>query len=187
MILRVIAYGDPSLRRESVDIDENYPNLPKLLEDMYETMYESNGVGLAAPQIGLSINLFVIDTTKFEKYDKGVKKAFINPIIVEKKGKKWTYEEGCLSLPKIREDVDREEKVLINYLDENFTEHEEWFDSINARVILHENDHLHGILFIDHLSSLKRRVIKNKLDDILNGTVKVDYPMKFYRKTAKSF
>jgi len=182
MILRVIAYGDPLLRKQSDDIDKNYPELKELISNMFETMYSSNGVGLAAPQIGLNINLFVIDTTQIENFEKGVKKVFINPQLKLISGKFWKYEEGCLSLPKIRENVEREEKVIINYLDENFKEQEEEYDEINARVILHEYDHLEGLLFIDKISPLRKRMIRKKLEDIKTGTVDVDYPMKFYKK-----
>lgn len=182
MILKVIAYGDPMLRRMSEDIDENYPDLHLLIENMYETMYTSHGVGLAAPQVGLNINLFIVDTLQIDDFDKGIKKVFINPEIVELRGDKWEYEEGCLSLPKIREDVSRESEVLINYLDTEFNEHEEWYDEINARVILHEYDHLEGTLFIDKISPIRKRMIKRKLNEIINGTVDVDYPMRFYKR-----
>lgn len=185
MVLRVIAYGDPMLRKQSEDIDKDYPNLNQLIEDMFETMYESSGVGLAAPQIGLSINLFIVDTKQIKDYKNGIRKVFINPIIEELAGEPWEYEEGCLSLPKIREEVSREEKVLISYLDGNFEEHIEWYDDINARVILHEYDHLEGILFIDKIAPLRKRLIKRKLSEIISGTVDVDYPMKFYKKTVR--
>lgn len=185
MILRVIGYGDPLLRKQSEDIDKDYPNLDKLITDMFETMYESNGVGLAAPQIGLNINLFVIDTTQIEENKKGIKRAFINPIILKEEGDEYAFEEGCLSLPKIREDVVREERIVLNYFDENFKEHEETFDDINARVIQHEYDHLEGILFIDHLTGIKKRLLRNRLNEIVTGTVEVDYPMKFYKQAVK--
>jgi peptide deformylase len=185
MILRVVGYGDPLLRKQSEDIDKDYPELERLIADMFETMYASNGVGLAAPQIGLNINLFIIDTTLIDDNKQGIKRAFINPYIVKEEGDEWAFEEGCLSLPKIREDVLREEKIVMNYLDENFVEHEESFDDINARVIQHEYDHLEGVLFIDHLSAMKKRLLKKRLNEIVNGSVEVDYPMKFYKQVAK--
>jgi peptide deformylase len=184
-MLKVVAYGHPLLRKESEDIDKDYPNLDKLIEDMFETMKESSGVGLAAPQIGLNINLFIIDTTVIKDNKNPVKKVFINPEIIEFTGDKYPYEEGCLSIPQIREEVVRDEKVLINYLDENFEEHEEYFDGINARVIQHEYDHLLGVMFVDRVSSLKKRMLKRKLKDISEGRIEVDYPMIFYKRTKK--
>ncbi|MBC8342638.1 MAG: peptide deformylase [Bacteroidetes bacterium] len=185
MILRVIGYGDPLLRKQCEDIDKDYPKLDKLIADMFETMYESKGVGLAAPQIGLNINLFIIDTVQIEDNKNGIKRAFINPIIVKEEGDEYAFEEGCLSLPKIREDIVREERIVLNYFDEQFVEHEEIFDDINARVILHEYDHLEGILFIDHLTGIQKRLIKKRLNEIVTGTVEVDYPMKFYKQVKK--
>jgi peptide deformylase len=179
MILRVVGYGDPLLRRQSEDIDENYPNLKELIENMFETMHQSNGVGLAAPQVGLNINLFVIDSSEIKDNKFPLRKVFINPEIIEFEGKEFVYEEGCLSIPGIHENVTRREKILINYLDENFEEHEEYYDGYNGRVIQHEYDHLIGKLFIDHISPLKKRLLKRKLNDIITGTVDVDYPMKF--------
>lgn len=184
-MLRVVAYGDPVLRKESEDIGPDYPNLDKLIEDMFVTMKESSGVGLAAPQVGLNINLFIIDTTVIQDNQDKLKKVFINPEVVEFTGDTFPYEEGCLSIPQIREDVVREERVLVNYLDENFEEHEEYFDGINARVIQHEYDHLLGVLFVDRISSLRKRLIKRKLKEISEGQVEVDYPMKFYKKVKK--
>ncbi len=181
MKLRVIGYGDPLLRKTSSDIDEDYPGLKELIENMFETMYASSGVGLAAPQVGLNINMFIVDTSQIKDIKNGIKKVFINPVIVETSGEPWKYEEGCLSLPNIREEVSRDENVLINYLDENFVEHEEKYDDINARVILHEYDHLEGILFIDKISSLRRKRIRNQLNSIVDGTMEVDYPMRFYK------
>lgn len=190
MILPIVAYGAPVLRAIAKDIDPQYPNLPKLIEDMWETMYASNGVGLAAPQINRDIRLFVIDSTQiFEGMDAserkeyadapGTKQVFINAHIKELNGEEWSYNEGCLSIPKIREDVMREEEVVIEFLDENFESHIETFNGITARVILHEYDHIEGKLFIDHLKPLKRKLLKGKLDDISKGKVKVDYKMSF--------
>jgi peptide deformylase len=190
MILPIVAYGNPVLRQMCPDITPDYPELKKLIADMWETMYRSNGVGIAAPQINKAIRLFVIDTIQivegFDEQDKedypnekGFKGVFINAHKVEESGEPWAYNEGCLSIPKIREDITRGEKVTLRYMDENFKEHEAVFDGITARVILHEYDHIDGKLFIDHIGPLKRRLIKKKLDDISAGKVKVDYKMMF--------
>jgi peptide deformylase len=190
MILPIVAYGHPVLRKVAEDIGPDYPQLDKLLEDMWETMYGSNGVGLAAPQINRSIRLFVVDSTmifdgmedeeKAEYPDEpGIKQVFINPRVVRLEGEKWAYNEGCLSIPKIREDVLREEQVTISFLDEFFQSHLKTFHGITARVILHEYDHIEGRLFIDHISLLKKKLIKKKLEDISRGKVRVDYKMLF--------
>lgn len=190
MILPVVAYGHPILRKEAEDIEPGYPELKKLIADMWETMYHTNGVGLAAPQINKSIRLFVIDTIQIvENFDeedkldypneKPVKKVFINAHIVEEQGDLWSYNEGCLSIPKVREDIKRKQVVTINYLDENFEEQEETFSGITGRVIQHEYDHIDGKLFIDYIAPLKKRLLKKKLDDISAGKVKVDYRMLF--------
>lgn len=192
MILPVYAYGQPVLRKIADDITPEFPELQKLIADMWETMYKSSGVGLAAPQIGKPIRLFVIDTVQivegFDEEDKAeypdeepVKSVFINARIEALDGDLWAYNEGCLSIPKIREDVRRHETVTISYLDQNFQPHTETFSGITARVILHEYDHIEGKLFIDHISPLKRRLIKKKLDDISAGKVKTDYRMSFAR------
>lgn len=195
MILPIVAYGHPILRKVAQDIDEHYPDLKKLIEDMWETMYASNGVGLAAPQINKDIRLFVIDSAqifanmdedekKEDNYpdDPGVKQVFINAHIVEEGGDDWAYNEGCLSIPKIREDIKRAEEVTMEYLDENFTKHRKTFNGVTGRIILHEYDHIDGKLFIDHISLLKRKLLKRKLDDISKGAVKVDYKMLFPKK-----
>jgi peptide deformylase len=194
MILPIVAYGHPVLRKVGQDIDPGYPNLPKLIEDMWETMYASNGVGLAAPQVGKDIRLFVVDSSQiFANMDEeerkedaypdapGIKQVFINAHIVEEGGDDWLYNEGCLSIPKIREDINRAEEVTLEYMDENFQKHTRTFDGITGRVILHEYDHIEGKLFIDHISPLKRKLLKRKLDDISRGQVKVDYRMLFPR------
>lgn len=192
MILPIVAYGAPVLRTVANDIDPQYPGLAKLIEDMWETMYASNGVGLAAPQINRPIRLFVVDSTQiFEGMDAserkeypdgpGVKQVFINAYIKELNGEEWSYNEGCLSIPKIREDVFREEEVVIEFEDENFQTHTRTYNGITARVILHEYDHIEGKLFIDHLKPLKRRLLRGKLDDISKGKVKVDYKMTFVK------
>lgn len=190
MILPIVAYGDPVLRMMGKDIDPDYPGLPKLIEDMWETMYASNGVGLAAPQINRPIRLFVVDSLQViqgmdadEKKDypddKGIKQVFINAQIRSLNGEDWPYNEGCLSIPKIREDVMRPEEVEIEYMDEHFVPHVDIFNGVTARIILHEYDHIDGKLFIDHLKPLKRKLLKGKLDDISKGKIRVDYRMSF--------
>lgn len=190
MILPVVAYGHPVLRKMCEDITSDYPDLQKLVEDMWETMYHSNGVGLAAPQINRPIRMFVVDTEQivenFDDQDKKdypnerpVKRVFINAHKVEETGKEWAYNEGCLSIPKVREDVYRHATVKLRYMDEQFNEHEEEFDGITARVILHEYDHIDGKLFIDYLKPLKKRMLQKKLNDIAAGKVKTDYRMMF--------
>ena len=194
MILPIVAYGSPVLRKVAQDIDEHYPQLDKLIEDMWETMYASNGVGLAAPQVNRDIRLFVIDSAqifanmdeddrKEDAYpdDPGIKQVFINAHIVEEGGDDWPYNEGCLSIPKIREDVLRAEEVTLAYQDEHFRKHQRTFSGITGRIILHEYDHIEGKLFIDHISPLKRKLLKRKLDDISKGKVSVDYKMSFSR------
>ncbi len=182
MILPIYAYGEPVLRKEAGDIDAQYPKLKELIENMWETMYASHGVGLAAPQIGLDIRLFVIDASAFDdEYPeaKDFKKTFINAYIVEEEGEKWDFEEGCLSIPGIREKVSRHSRIRVEYQDENFEFHNEWFDGIVARVIQHEHDHTDGKLFVDYLNPLKKRMIKGKLTDISKGKVDADYRMRF--------
>ena len=190
MILPIVAYGSPILRKVCSDITPDYPGLEKLLVDMWETMYNSNGVGLAAPQINKDIRIFVMDSEQiFENQEDdekglypdepGFKGTFINAHIVELNGNEWSYNEGCLSIPKIREDIMRNEKVTLKYVDENFKEHTQTFIGLTARIILHEYDHIDGKLFIDHIKPLKRTLLKRKLDDISKGKIKVDYRMVF--------
>ena len=187
-----MAYGSPVLRQVAGDITPEYPDLDKLIADMWETMYASNGVGLAAPQVNRSIRLFLVDSTQIfanqDEEDKGLypdepgfKGTFINAQIVGLNGEKWSYNEGCLSIPKVREDISRNAEVSLRYLDENFVAHEGSFFGITARIILHEYDHLEGKLFIDHISLLKKKLIKKKLDDISRGKIKVDYKMAFQK------
>ena len=186
MILPIIGFGDSVLRQKCSPIDKDYPNLSVLIDNMWQTMYKSEGVGLAAPQVGLKIRLFIVDTVPFanrrKKDFKGIKKVFINAEIIEQNGDLWGYEEGCLSIPGIRETVMRKPTISIKYFDENFTEHTDTFDDINARVIQHEYDHIEGILFIDHLSTLKKKLIQPKLLKIQKGQVDVEYKMKFATK-----
>jgi peptide deformylase len=190
MILPIVAYGADILRKEGKDITPDFPNLAKLIEDMWETMYASNGVGLAAPQINKDIRLFVMDSAQiFENQEEdekgkypdepGTKQVFINARIKSLEGEEWAYNEGCLSIPKIREDVLRNETVTLTYVDENFTPHEKTFNGITARVILHEYDHIEGKLFIDYLKPFKRKLLRGKLDDISKGKVRADYKMIF--------
>lgn len=188
MILPIRAYGDPVLRQKAVDIDKDYKNLNQLIENMFDTMADAYGVGLAAPQIGLAIRLFVIDLTPFaedEEYEevseelKTFRKVFINAKILEKKGEEWKFNEGCLSIPGVREDVSRPETILIEYFDENFKKHKEEFSDIRARVIQHEYDHIEGVMFTDYLSPFKKKLVQNKLKNISKGKVKADYKMQF--------
>lgn len=187
MILPIVAYGDPILKRVAEEIPEDYEGLKELIDNMYQTMYNANGVGLAGPQVGKSLRIFIVDASPFaeddeeQKYQdlKDFKKVFINPIILEETGKKWDFEEGCLSIPGIREEVGRQEKLIIEYQDENFEFIEEEYDGIRARIIQHEYDHLEGVLFTDKIGSFRRRLIKSKLLDIAKGRVPAEYKMKF--------
>jgi len=190
MILPIVAFGHPVLRKMCEDITPDYPKLQELIANMWETMYGSSGVGLAAPQINRPIRLFVVDSEQIinsleederSDYpgDNGIKAVFINAHIVETDGEEWPYNEGCLSIPKVREDVYRPESLTIRYVDENFQPQEKTFTGITARVIFHEYDHIDGKLFIDHLKPLKRRMIKGKLEDISKGKISVDYKMVF--------
>jgi len=190
MILPIVAYGSPILRIKCKDIGPDYPELAKLIEDMWETMYSSSGVGLAAPQVNRDIRLFIVDSTQIfvnqDEEDKGkypdapgTKQVFINAHINKLNGEEWSYNEGCLSIPKIREDIVRNEEVTLEYVDENFEPHIKTFNGITARIILHEYDHIEGKLFIDYLKPLKRKLLKGKLDDISKGKISVEYRMVF--------
>ncbi len=190
MILPIVAYGSPVLRTVSEEITPDYPGLEKLIADMWETMYASNGVGLAAPQINRPIRLFVVDSSQMfankdedEKEDfpddPGIKKVFINAKIDAIDGVEWVYNEGCLSIPRIREDISRNEEVTITYYNESFERHTETFNGLTARIVLHEYDHIEGKLFIDYLKPLKRKLMRGKLEDISRGKIKVDYKMSF--------
>jgi len=189
MILPIIAYGDPVLRKVGITIDKDYPNLVELIANMKETMVNAQGIGLAAPQIGKAIRLFIIDTSPFAKDEdlddkereflSNFKKIFINAKIIKEEGDEWVFNEGCLSIPDIREDVFRQEKITIEYVDENFEKHTEVIDGLAARVVQHEYDHIEGILFTDKISSLKKRLIKKKLENISKGKINPDYRMKY--------
>ncbi len=189
MILPIVAYGDPVLRTVGKDIDASYPNLTGLLENMWETMYHANGVGLAAPQVGLPIRLFLVDTSPFADDNElsteeqhtlaKFKKVFINARMQEETGNEWPFNEGCLSIPDIREDIVRKDTITLSYLDADFKAHTETYDGLLARVIQHEYDHIQGILFTDKLSSLKKRLLKGRLNNISKGKIKVEYRMRF--------
>lgn len=196
MVLPIVVYGDPVLRKVGVDIDKNYEGLQQLIADMFETMVAANGVGLAAPQIGKAIRLFIVDATPFADVEEGeesefskkeleemkdFKKVFINARILEEEGDEWKFNEGCLSIPKIREDILRKPKIKIEYYDENFKKHTETYDGVIARVIQHEYDHIQGILFTDKISPLKRTLISGKLTDISKGKVNADYKIRVYK------
>lgn len=195
MILPIVAYGAAVLKKEAQEIDKDYPNLDQLIENMWETMYAAQGVGLAAPQIGLSIRLFVIDASPFaagEDMDpeevtflETFKKVFINAELIDESGTAWDFNEGCLSIPEVREDVSRKENLRIRYFDEHFTEHEISLTGMAARVVQHEYDHIDGVLFTDHLSPLKKRLLKSRLTNISTGKIDADYPMKFPIKSKR--
>ena len=195
MILPVIGYGDPVLRKKCTEITTDYPAIQTLIQNMYETMYHAYGVGLAAPQIGLAIRLFIVDTKPFSESEdldteeqlalKNFKRTFINAKILKEEGNDWGFNEGCLSIPEVREDVFRKEQITISYLDENFQPKTEVYNGLIARVIQHEYDHIEGILFTDHLSALKKTLIKKRLSNIMEGKVFPDYKMKFFNKKGR--
>lgn len=195
MILPIYGYGEPVLRQVALEISSDYPNLSVIISNMYETMYNAYGVGLAAPQVGLSIRLFVIDTEPFSDSDdlskeeqqqlKGFKRTFINATMLKEEGEEWGFNEGCLSIPEVREDVYRNERITLEYCDENFIKKTEVFEGLIARVIQHEYDHIEGILFTDHLTILKKTLIKKKLQNIMEGKARPDYKMKFAHKKGR--
>ncbi len=176
MIYPIVVYGDPVLKKKARDIEKGEIDVKELAEDMFETMYAAHGIGLAAPQIGKSIRMFVVDGTPMEEESLAdFKKVFINPEILEETGEPWTFEEGCLSIPNIREEIERPETLRIRYYDENWDAHEEEFDGMKARIIQHEYDHIQGVLFTDYLTPFKKRMLKGKLQNISKGKAKVDY------------
>jgi peptide deformylase len=195
MILPIVGYGDPVLRKVGEEISSELPNLKETIADMYETMYNACGVGLAAPQIGMAVRLFIIDTTPFsddedledaeQKELNGFKRTFINAKILKEEGDDWAFNEGCLSIPDVREDVYRKERITIEYCEEDFVMKTEVFDGLIARVIQHEYDHIEGVLFTDKISSLKKRLIKGKLKNIMEGKTFQDYRMKFFGKKGR--
>jgi len=195
MILPILAYGDPILRKKGKEISKDFPKLENLIIDMFETMYSALGIGLAAPQIGLPISLFIVDATPFEddedlteeerKFLSSFRQVFINAKIVDETGDEWAFNEGCLSIPEIREDVFRKSTIKIEFYDENFKKYNKEFDGIAARIIQHEYDHTKGIMFTDKLSSIKKRLIKGKLENISQGKVNIDYRMRFPKVKKK--
>jgi len=195
MVLPIVAYGDPVLRKETEALTKDFPKLDELIENMFETMYAARGIGLAAPQVGMAVRLFIVDATVFEddeelteeeqKFASTFKRIFINAQITEESGDEWAFNEGCLSIPDVREDVFRQPQVTIEYEDENFKKHKETFSGIVARIVQHEYDHIEGILFTDKLSPLKKRLIKSKLTNISKGNIDVDYRMRFPKAKKK--
>lgn len=186
MILPIVAYGDPVLKKNTKEISKYYPELEKLISDMFETLAKANGIGLAAPQVGKLIRMFIVDGESWDKEKlAGFKMVFINAYIIEEDGEDVIYNEGCLSIPHIREDIKRPDIIKVQYYDEKFEFHEEQFSGLKARVIQHEHDHTNGVLFTDHLSSLKKRLLKRKLDEISKGIVEIEYKMKFYNVKQK--
>jgi peptide deformylase len=197
MVLPIVVYGDPVLRKTGIEIDKDYEGLEQLIQDMFETMYKAKGVGLAAPQVGRPIRLFIVDTQPFAETDDddeddeftpeerkelgAFKKIFINARILEEEGEEWKFNEGCLSIPKIREDVSRKPHIVIEYYDEKFKKHKERYDGVIARVIQHEYDHIEGKLFTDKISPFKRKMLSGKLNDIANGKIHADYKTKVYK------
>lgn len=181
MILPIFVYGSPVLRKIAREITPEEPGLKKVIDDMWETMYVSDGIGLAAPQVGLSVRLFVIDGTELKEDDPsldGFKKVFINTKMLNEEGQEWAYKEGCLSIPNIKEDVMRKSTITLEYFDENFEKHTETFDGMKARIIQHEYDHLQGVMLVDRINPLRRRLLKGKLMAISKGKVDVTYKIK---------
>lgn len=195
MILPIVGYGDPVLRKVCENVTSEYPNLSDIISNMYDTMYNAYGVGLAAPQVGIAIRLFVIDTEPFSDSEdltpeeqeqlKGFKQTFINAKMIKEEGEEWSFNEGCLSIPDVREDVYRNEKITIEFCDENFNKVTKVYDGLIARVIQHEYDHIEGILFTDKISTLKRTLIKKKLQNIMDGKARPDYRMRFCNKKGR--
>ncbi|WP_424962283.1 peptide deformylase [Ekhidna sp.] len=182
MIFPIVLYGDPVLKKKASEVEEGDESVKEFVESMFETMYAAQGVGLAAPQVGESIRIFVVDTSPMEDdEEEGLKQAFINPIVIEEVGDEWAFEEGCLSIPGVRADVDRKPKITIEYFDENWELHEETFDGMKARVIQHEYDHIEGKLFTDYLTPFKKRLIKGKLANISKGKTDAEYRVKVPR------
>lgn len=182
MIFPIVAYGDPVLKKKAVEIERGSIDVKKLADDMFETMYEANGVGLAAPQVNLSIRMFVIDGEPMDEALTGFKKVFINPVILKEQGNDWGFEEGCLSIPTVREEIQRKEEITIKYFDTDWNEHQETYDGLRARIIQHEYDHIEGVLFLDRISPFKKRLLKSKLMNISKGNVSTDYRMRFPSK-----
>lgn len=185
MILPVYAYGQPVLKRKAAEIKADHPDLDRIIEDMWETMYHAHGVGLAGPQVGLGLRIFVVDTQQIkdeEAADTGIKKVFLNATMLSEEGEPWSYEEGCLSIPEVRGEVERPPRIRIRYQDETFKWQEEDYDGMNARVIQHEYDHIEGVLFVERLKPLKRQLIRRRLDRIRSGQIEADYRMRFAQR-----
>lgn len=185
MILKIVGFGHPALRRENKEITADFPNLQELIDNMFETMYNASGVGLAGPQVDVNYRIFVVDGEPMADMEeggedmKGFKGVFINPQMLDETGEEWPFEEGCLSIPDIRENVSRNDTITLRYQDENLVEHTQTFSGLKARIIQHEYDHVEGILFTDHLSGLRKKVLKKRLNKISNGQIRIGYPMKF--------
>lgn len=185
MVLPITAYGHPVLRRVAEEINRDYPGLKELIDNMYETMYATHGVGLAAPQVNLPVRLLVMDATAYADEDPAAedfKRVLINPRIIEESGEDWSFNEGCLSIPDIREDVMRKPKIRIQYYDEDWTFHDETYEGVMGRIIQHEYDHLEGVLFVDKISSIRKMLLKRRLADISRGEIDVNYKMIFPKK-----
>lgn len=179
MIFPIVLYGDPVLKKRAKDIEHGDESVKEFIENMFETMYAAQGVGLASPQVGESLRLFVLDTNPMhEEEGRGIKKVFINPTMLEELGEEWAFEEGCLSIPGIRADVNRKPQIRIKFFDEDWNEHEETFEDIEARVIQHEYDHIEGKLFTDHLTPFKKRLLKGKLANISKGKTDAEYRVR---------
>ena len=183
MIYPIVAYGDPVLRQKARNIEKDELDLVSLAKDMFETMYSAHGVGLACPQIGMPLRMFVVDGEPMDEEMTDFKRVFINPEILNAQGELWAFEEGCLSIPGIREEVLREPEIRIRYFDQHWKEHEEVLNGLRARIVQHEHDHIDGVLFTDHLSNFKKRILKGKLASITKGKVDIDYKMRFPVKT----
>lgn len=185
MILKIVGFGHPALRKENEEISADFSDLKVLIDNLYETMYNANGVGLAGPQVDVNYRIFVIDGEPMEDIVedgedmKGFKRVFINAQMLEEVGEEWEFEEGCLSIPDIRENVSRNDIITLRYQDENLEEHTETFSGLKARIIQHEYDHIEGVLFTDHLSGLRKKVLKKRLSKISKGEIRIGYPMKF--------
>ena len=186
MVLKIVGYGHPALRKHNEELPKDFPDLEELVENMFETMYNAHGVGLAGPQVAVNYRIFVVDGEPMQDIAEeegeslmGFKRVFINPTILEEEGDEWAFEEGCLSIPDIREDVSRQDTIRIRYYDLNFQEQEETLSGLKARIVQHEYDHIEGVLFTDHLSPLRRRMIKKRLNRIASGDVDLRYPMRF--------
>ncbi len=178
MIFPIVLYGDPVLKKKAKEVEHGDESVVEFVENMFETMEAAQGVGLASPQVGQSLRIFIVDSTPMEDENEGLRQAFINPVMLEEEGDPWNFEEGCLSIPGIREDVERKSRIRIKYFDENWEEHEREFEGVQARIIQHEYDHIEGVLFTDYISSFKKRLLKGKLAKISKGETDAEYRVK---------